>query len=177
MLFRSTDLRNYERAGRGFEFTWVDCSELFSQVEESLKRHLEERKVVLRCGPLPAIVADKKGLARVFSELIQNSVKFRSDHEPHINISSEKQEAGWRFSIRDNGIGIDPAFSKTIFLPAIRLNSPQKYPGRGIGLPVCKRIVEGHGGEMWVDSRTGEGATFHFTIPIIARDDHEPLNR
>jgi light-regulated signal transduction histidine kinase (bacteriophytochrome) len=116
-------------------------------------------------GPLPRICFDATQLTQLFQNLIGNAVKFRSQDSPKVDIRVSQVEGGWVFSIRDNGLGIDPEHKDTIFHVFRRLHSRDKYPGSGIGLAICKRIVERHGGEIWVDSTPGQGSTFYFSVP------------
>ena len=111
-------------------------------------------------------MADSTQLIQVFQNLIFNGIKFHSDEAPKIHISSEKKESEWVFSVQDNGIGIDPQYSEKIFEIFKRLHTREKYSGTGIGLAICKRIVERHGGCIWVESELGKGSTFYFTLPI-----------
>ncbi len=117
-------------------------------------------------GSLPKVIADSTQLAQVFQNMIINGIKFHSDETPQICISAEKKEKEWIFSVQDNGIGIDPQYSEKIFEVFKRLHKKDEYPGTGIGLAVCKKIVERHGGHIWVESELGKGSTFYFTLPI-----------
>ena len=111
-------------------------------------------------------MADSTQLAQVFQNLIINGIKFQSEEAPLIYISAEKKAKEWVFSVQDNGIGIDPQYSERIFEVFKRLHTKEDYPGTGIGLAVCKKIVERHGGRIWVESELGKGSTFYFTLPI-----------
>lgn len=112
-------------------------------------------------------MAEDVQLVQLFQNLIDNAIKFRGEEPPHVYVSAEQKGNGWVFSVRDNGIGIEMEYAEPIFQIFQRLHSRGKYSGTGMGLAICKRIVERHGGRIWVKSQPGEGATFYFTIPMI----------
>jgi light-regulated signal transduction histidine kinase (bacteriophytochrome) len=117
-------------------------------------------------------MADQTQLGQLLQNLIGNALKFQGDQPPHIHVAAEREEDMWRFSVRDNGIGIDPEYADQVFVIFRRLHGRDDYKGTGIGLAVCKSIVERHGGRIWVESVKGEGATFYFTLPAHGGEHH-----
>jgi chemotaxis family two-component system sensor kinase Cph1 len=114
---------------------------------------------------LPTVMADDLQLGQLFQNLIGNAIKFHGEEPPRVHVSARPGGNGWIFSVRDNGIGIAPEYAERIFIIFQRFHSREEYPGTGIGLAVCKKIVERHGGRIWVESELGKGATFYFTLP------------
>jgi PAS domain S-box-containing protein len=166
------DLLAYSRVGtRGRPFKTVDLNKLIKRVLENLHLVIEETFAEVSHDDLPSLPADETQLLQLFQNLIENGIKFRRAEPPRIHIGVEKDENGWRFSIRDNGIGIEPEYFERIFVIFQRLHSRQKYAGTGIGLAICKRIVERHGGKIWVESEPGKGSVFRFTMPDRTPDD------
>jgi light-regulated signal transduction histidine kinase (bacteriophytochrome) len=115
------------------------------------------------------VAGDLSQLALVFQNLIGNALKFRGEEPPVIHIAAERQGAEWIFSVRDNGIGIGPEYFERIFIIFQRLHTRKQYPGTGMGLALCKKIVERHGGRIWLESETGKGTTFSFTLQAATR--------
>jgi light-regulated signal transduction histidine kinase (bacteriophytochrome) len=161
------DLLKYSRVSTtGKIFENVDCSAVLKDVLEDLKFLIDEENAVLEIGNMPVVRGDKTQLRQLFQNLIQNAIKFKCEKKPEIKIGSEKKEKYWLFSVKDNGIGIDPKFHERIFTIFQRLHSREKYQGTGVGLAICKKIIERHGGQIFVESELNKGATFYFTIPV-----------
>ena len=161
------DLLAYSRVGtraKGFEPT--DCTAVLDQALANLKAAIEKSGAVVTHDPLPTVMADNLQLVQLFQNLIGNAIKFHVEKPPRIHVSAEQKGNEWVFSVRDNGIGIDPQYAERIFVIFQRLHTREEYPGTGIGLAICKKIVERRGGRIWVESQPGIGSTFYFTIPI-----------
>jgi light-regulated signal transduction histidine kinase (bacteriophytochrome) len=160
------DLLDYSQVGtKGKRFADTDCTLMISRAVSNLKISIEESRATVTHDDLPHIMADSAQLVRVFQNLIGNAIKFHGREKPKVHISARREDQGWLFSVRDNGIGIEPESAERIFVVFQRLHSREEYPGTGIGLAVCKKIVERHGGHIWVESEPGNGSTFYFTIP------------
>jgi PAS domain S-box-containing protein len=144
----------------------TDSELVLVQVLSNLDLFIKQNKAAVSHDPLPEVMADNTQLAQIFQNLIFNGIKFHSGGTPKILISADRKENEWLFSVQDNGIGIDPQYSEKIFEVFKRLHKKEEYPGTGIGLAVCKKIVERHGGHIWVESELGKGSTFYFTLPI-----------
>jgi light-regulated signal transduction histidine kinase (bacteriophytochrome) len=143
----------------------ADCTAILKTVLGNLEVAIRENRAVVTSATLPTVRADPLLLGQVFQNLISNAIKFRGELPPAIHIDVEQQAAAWMFSVRDHGIGIEPPYYDRIFEVFQRLHTRREYPGTGIGLAICKKIVEHHGGRIWVESAPGKGATFFFTIP------------
>ncbi len=161
------DLLEYSRVGtRGKAFAQTSCKRVLDQALSNLKVSIEETGAVITHDPLPSVIADDSQLIQLFQNLVGNAIKFRGDKPPQVHVGVERKDSEWVFSVRDNGIGIDPEYHDRIFGIFQRLHGKGEYDGAGIGLAVCKKIVERHGGRIWVESELGKGATFYFTIPL-----------
>ena len=159
------DLLTYSRVGtRGRDFELTDCSVVLDRTLVNLEVAIKESSAVVTHDALPTVMADSSQLIQLFQNLIGNAIKFRTEKPPRVHVSAEQKGPEWVFSVRDNGIGIDPNYAGRIFKIFQRLHSRTKYPGTGIGLAVCKRIVERHSGRIWVESETGKGSIFYFTV-------------
>ena len=172
------DLLAYSRVGtRGKPFSATDCNEVLARALDNLKFAIQEAHATVSAATLPVVIADGTQLTQLFQNLISNAVKFRGTAAPQIRIAAElkplpvpaeepgKQGSEWVFSVSDNGIGIEPQYFERIFVIFQRLHTREQYPGTGIGLAICKKITERHGGRIWVESMPAQGATFFFTIP------------
>ncbi len=161
-----TDLLTYSRVGtREITFELTDCEAALDEALGNLEVALEETGAAVTRDPLPRVMADNVQLVQVFQNLIGNALKYRSEDSPKVHIGAVRTNGVCRFSVRDNGIGIDPEYAERVFVIFQRLHGRLEYSGTGIGLAVCKKIVERHGGRIWVESQEGAGATFHFTVP------------
>jgi light-regulated signal transduction histidine kinase (bacteriophytochrome) len=161
------DLLAYSRVGtRAKVSEQIDCAAVLGQVLANLKAAMEQSEAVVTHDSLPAIVHDKLLLAQLFQNLIGNAIKFHVEAPPRIHVSAEQKGNEWVFGVRDNGIGIDSQYAERIFTIFQRLHTNEEYAGTGIGLTICKKIVERRGGRIWVESQPGAGATFYFTVPI-----------
>ena len=161
------DLLMYSRVGtKGKPFETTDCNRVLSEALLNLSAATEESGAVITNDNLPTLMADKTQMVQLIQNLVANAIKFRNKDDPCIHVSSEQKNGTWVFSVSDNGIGIDSEYYDRIFAIFQRLHGKTEYPGTGIGLSVCKRIVERHGGRIWVDSESGKGSRFYFTMPV-----------
>ena len=163
------DLLIYSRAGRSEVSEPTDLESVLDSVLQTLAARIEESAATITRDPLPAIAANRLELTQVFQNLIANALTFKGERKPEIHIGARRQANAWLLSVRDNGIGIDPQFAERIFMIFQRLHTREQYPGTGIGLAICKKIVERHGGRIWVESQPEKGSTFCFTIPDLGR--------
>jgi signal transduction histidine kinase len=163
------DLLDYSRIGREKKFEPVDCNIVFGEVMADLAKVIKENKAVIIANRLPLVYAFPTELKLLFQNLISNSIKFQKPGiAPKIDITANKENGYWHFSFRDNGIGIEKQYQQRIFIIFQRLHNRSEYEGSGIGLAHCKKIVELHGGKIWVESEAGKGSTFHFTLADMA---------
>lgn len=161
-----SDLLAYSRVGsRGLAAERVELDAVFARTVDVLGAALEESGAEVTADPLPAVMADPVQIGQVLQNLVGNALKFHGDAPPRVHVGAERRGAEWLISVRDNGIGIAPEYAQRIFVIFQRLHTRAEYEGTGIGLSICKKIVERHGGRIWVESREGEGSTFFFTLP------------
>ena len=161
-----SELLAYSRVGtQGAPFALTPLDGLFDEVLQGLEVTLSDADAVVTRDPLPELWCDPTQIARVFQNLIVNAAKFRGTESPKIHVGARREGDEWVFSVKDNGIGIDPAYFDRIFVIFQRLHSRAEYEGTGMGLAICQRVVERHGGRVWVESKLGAGSTFHFTLP------------
>lgn len=168
------DLLAYSRVntqGQVFEPTSVEA--VVGYALDNLRGAIEESGAVVTHDPLPTVMADDRQLLQLFQNLLSNALKFRGEQPPRVHVAAERRGTEWVFSVRDNGIGIDPQYAERIFVVFQRLHNVAEYSGTGIGLAICKKIVERHGGRIWIESQLGKGATFYFTLP--ARNMPSPV--
>ena len=157
---------------RGAPFDPVDTNLVFTHVVVNLSAVIKENHAVVTKDPLPTVRGDEAQLAQLFQNLIGNAIKFRKpDTPPLVHVSAKKARKQWAFSVRDNGIGMEAKYFDRIFQIFQRLHTHAEYPGTGIGLAICKRIVERHGGRIWLESAPGEGTTFFFTLATTGEDN------
>jgi len=160
------DLLTYSRVGsRGNAFAPTDINTVLGQTLTDLKTAIAEAGATVTCDPLPIVQGDETQLRQLLQNLVGNAIKYRGERPPEIHLGCKRDGENWHLWAQDNGIGIDPKYLDRVFVIFQRLHTPQDYPGTGIGLAICKKIVERHGGAMWVVSEVGKGSTFHFTLP------------
>lgn len=183
------DLLEYSRVTtKGQSLTLTDCNQVFDRQLNYLLPLYERNEVQINSDPLPYLLVDEVQIGQLFRNLLSNALKYRSSVPPKIHISAkwiavppadhrkvtsswvDEKDGAWLFAVKDNGIGIAPEFHERIFQIFQRLHTREEYPGNGIGLSLCKRIVERHGGEIWVDSTPGRGSTFYFTLPALGKN-------
>ena len=163
-----SDLLSFSRVGtQGNPLLPVDAATVLGEVLAMLQETIESGGASITLDTLPTVMADAGQLAQLFQNLIGNALKFRSDEPPRINVSVHREGSCWKFCVQDNGIGIEPKHRDRVFEMFKRLHSRDKYPGTGIGLAICKKIVERHGGRIWVESGLGRGSAFCFTLPAL----------
>jgi len=162
------DLLTYSRLDtRGESFGPIDSEAAFNQAVANLRVAIKEGEAVITHDPLPPLIADNSQIVQLFQNLLGNAIKFRGKEPPRVHVSARQENNEWVFSFRDNGIGIAPDYFDRVFVIFQRLHGREEYPGTGTGLAICKRIVERHGGRVWVESELNKGSTFYFAIPLV----------
>lgn len=160
------DLLLYSRVGtKGKAFERVSLQDVFADALANLSVAVEEAQAAVTCDPLPVVQGDRVQLTQLLQNLLGNALKFRRDAPVRIHVGAERQAGGWLIAVTDNGIGIDPQYAERIFMIFQRLHTRDQYPGTGIGLSVCKKIVERHGGRIWVEPAAEQGSVFKFLLP------------
>jgi light-regulated signal transduction histidine kinase (bacteriophytochrome) len=168
------DLLAYSRVGtRGHEFEATSCEDSLRKALINLRGSIEGSGAIVTYGPLPVLEADGSQLVQLFQNLIGNAIKFKADDIPRIHVSAEDAGEAWEIRVKDNGIGIDPQYFERIFVLFQRLHGKAEYPGTGIGLAICKKIVDRHGGDIRVESEPGRGSTFCCTLPKKIKADQD----
>lgn len=163
------DLLAYARVeSRGKPLEIIDTQKAFDQAKKDLSVLIAESNAELTSSELPQLMGDEGQLTQVFQNLIGNAIKFKGYEKPTVHVSATKQGEEWLFSVKDNGIGFEPEHVDRIFIIFQRLHGREEYKGTGIGLALCKKIIERHGGRIWAESEKGKGSTFYFTIPESA---------
>jgi PAS domain S-box-containing protein len=167
------DLLAYSRVGtRRRDFKPAAVESALARAIHNLRAAIEESGAAITHDALPMVRADEVQLGQLFQNLMGNALKFRGSASPAIHVAFAETETEWHFTVRDNGIGIEPQYFERIFMLFQRLHTKGDYPGTGIGLAICKKVVERHGGRIWVESRPGEGSAFHFTLPKNGEHTH-----
>ena len=167
-----SDLLHYAQVSRGADTgrQRVDCDQLVETATVDLHEAIAAAGATVTHDPLPTVTGMRTEIQQLFTNVVGNAVKFRGEEPVRVHVSAARDGPMWRFSVADNGIGIDPAQAERIFDVFRRLHKPCSYPGTGIGLAICKKVVEHHGGRIWVESQPGTGATFRFTLPAADND-------
>jgi signal transduction histidine kinase len=161
------DLLTYSRVGsRGEAFASTNCEAVLGKTLAGLQIAIRECGAIVTHDPLPTVVGDEFQLGQLFQNLLGNAIKYRDSEAPQVHVSCKQETEQWTFAVKDNGIGIEPQYRERIFQIFQRLHTREEYEGSGIGLAVCKKIVERHGGQIWVESEVGKGSTFYFTLPL-----------
>lgn len=164
------DLLAYSRVqSQEKDFALLDVNRIYDQAIKNLEISIEETGAQITHDPLPEVMGSENLLTLLFQNLISNAIKYRREEAPAIHVGCNRQGREWHFTVRDNGVGIEPEYLERIFIIFQRLHSKDEYSGTGIGLAICKKVVERHDGRIWVESTVGQGSTFHFTIPANRR--------
>jgi len=160
------DLLSYARLEnkRDMKIKEVDLNHVLQTILHDLELVIKEKKAIIKVGQLPVIMANEVQMSQLFQNFLTNALKFKGERDPVVEVSAQKAGNEWQFTISDNGIGIDEQHFAQIFVIFQRLHGRTEYPGTGIGLAMCKKIVENFGGRVWVKSKVGQGTSFYFTL-------------
>jgi signal transduction histidine kinase len=168
------DLLAYSRVGtHGRSFAPANCQLLYERALTNLRSMVDESQATVTADPLPTVMGDGGQLAQLFQNLLANAIKFRGSDPPRVHVSTVRRGGDWLFAVKDNGIGIEPQYYERVFVIFQRLD--RSHAGTGIGLAICKKVVDRHNGRIWVESQLGEGATFYFTLPATVHAAADPL--
>ncbi len=168
------DLLAFSRVGRKEDaISTVDCGAVMEEVKQLLSSAIAESNAVISYRELPKVEAVHTQMVQLFQNLLGNAIKFRGKDTPRILVDATRKNGQWLFTVKDNGIGIAPEYAENIFVIFQRLHARAEYPGNGIGLAICKKIVERYGGKIWVESQSGAGSAFRFTVPVRASQKTE----
>jgi signal transduction histidine kinase len=159
------ELTRVDASPRAFEP--ADCEGVLADVLANLRVVIGESGAGITHDPLPTVAGDRSQLGQLFQNLLANAIKFHGDQPARVHVAAHDEDGVWRFSVRDNGIGMDPSHTERIFVLFQRLNTRRQYSGNGVGLAVCRKIVERHGGRIWAESQPGGGSVFYFTLPVL----------
>ncbi len=166
------DLLTFSRVGRnGMDSKPIECAETVQEALQNLRVVIQESGAVVNMGKLPLVNADRVHLVQLFQNLIGNAIKFRSSEPVVVTVEAKKKDKEWEFAVADNGVGIAADHQEIVFAIFQRLHTRAEHPGNGMGLAICKKIVEQHGGRIWVDAAPGGGSVFRFTLPAISADE------
>jgi signal transduction histidine kinase len=168
------DLLAFSRVGKNGVSGGVDCNAVMKDVLQILSASIQESGAVVTYGDLPQVWADRTQMSQVLQNLIGNAIKFRGSDPPMVTVTAEKADDHWLFKVSDNGIGIPEENAENIFVVFQRLHTRTEYPGNGIGLAICKKIIERYGGRIWMESREGYGSTFKFILPVRPEERRAP---
>ena len=169
------DLLKYSRAGRGDDFVRVDSGKALSDALANLQITIEEAGALVTQDPMPPVRGIASQIIELFQNLVGNAIKFKSDRPPRVHVGVTRHEDSWEFAVSDNGIGIAPQYHEKIFEIFRRLHTREKYPGSGIGLTICRKIVLHHGGQMSIESSEAGGSIFRFTLPNLRQPQEHPV--
>jgi len=166
------DILALSRVGRkGAAAAPCDANRALEAALDNIRQMVRESNARVIHDQLPIVQADESQLIQLFQNLVSNGIKFRGNRNPEIHVSARPDDGTWIFAVRDNGIGIEPQYWDQIFVIFRRLHTRKEYPGTGIGLSICKKIVEHHGGRIWLESKPGEGSVFYFTLSAVEKRD------